>query len=1009
VRLRNRTAALVCALAVLLAGRAGAAAPGQGGPHPPPAAESRGDEGGRGASVPRPLELLAGVAGLEGQMVREVRFESASPLAPARLAELLVQKQGEPFAREKVRQSLHALYGTGRYADIRVEAEQRPQNEITLIFIAEENFFVGAVTVEGVRRPPTEGQLLNASRLRLGELFTEDRLQQGVERMQRVLRDNGYYRAVIAEDRVYDREKQQVDVHFRITVRGTPGLSEYEVQQRARLRPGDRVTLARQTNALQRLRSYYQKQDRLEAQVAVSEREYDPAANTLHYELLIERGPVVDIVVEGARLRRGLVRRYIPVFEEAAVDDDLLQEGRRNLRDYFQSQGYFHVDVDFRQVDQPEEDRRRILYTVDRGERHKLDEIVIEGNQFFGDDLIRERLVMQTAGVVLSHGRFSESILARDIEAVEGLYRASGFQQVTVRSEVQDNYGGRSGRMRVVLKVDEGPQTRVASLTITGHDALRDDDVWYRMSIAEGQAYSDFALASDRDVIVSHYYNRGFPNAVFDWAVEPDGDDPTRMHVTYNIREGERFFVDRVLVSGYEFTKPFVVHREIEVEPGAPLSQIDMLETQRNLYDLGIFSEVGIAVQNPEGGARDKNVLLQLREGPRYTFHFGVGLEVQTGALRQDPDPSTVDRGRTGVSPRFSFDVTRQNFRGRDHTITFRSRVGRLQQRVLLTYEAPRWFDNPDLKLAFITFFDTTRDVLTFTSERLEGSVQAQHILTRTPGMDQRPITSMFYRFTYRRVRARDLDPGFDPNEIPLITSPVRVGMPGFTFVRDRRNDPINATRGNYTTMDFGVASGVFGSETSFTKLSFQNSTYHPFGSNRYVLARSTQLGIQHNLGGGFIPFPERFFAGGSNMHRGFGINQAGPRDPNSGLPIGGGALFLNNLELRLPPVLLPFVDDNLSVTLFHDAGNVFSQPGDLLPSLVRFRQRKGMACGEAEPTMPCDYNYISHAVGAGLRYRTPIGPIRFDLGYNLNPPHLPRPGERLGRFNFFFSIGQTF
>src|SRR5262249_9722307 len=142
----------------------------------------------------------------------------------------------------------------------------------------------------------------------------------------------------------------------------------------------------------------------------------------------------VDVKLEGAHLRRGLLKKYIPVFEENAVDDDLLNEGRRNLRDYFQTKGYFDVkvDVEQRQVDVG---HRSVVYKVDLGERHKLREIVLEGNKYFNKDLIRERMEMQSANYLLLHGRFSQSMLTRDAGNVEALYRSNGFQQVKVQTK----------------------------------------------------------------------------------------------------------------------------------------------------------------------------------------------------------------------------------------------------------------------------------------------------------------------------------------------------------------------------------------------------------------------------------------------------------------------------------------------------------------------------------------------------------------------------------------------
>jgi len=254
------------------------------------------------------------------------------------------------------------------------------------------------------------------------------------------------------------------------------------------------------------------------------------------------------------------------------------------------------------------------------------------------------------------------------------------------------------------------------------------------------------------------------------------------------------------------------------------------------------------------------------------------------------------------------------------------------------------------------------------------------------------------------------------PNLIPLLSQPVRVGMPSFSVVRDKRDDPLDARKGNYSTFNFGVSAAVFGSQSSFSRLLATNATYHLFYKKRLVFARSTKIGFQEPFGTGsqsIIPLPERFYGGGANSHRGFALNQAGPRDLQTGFPIGGNALFLNQLELRLPPFTLPYLGQDLSPVLFHDMGNVFNSASDFFPGLFRLQQKNLSSCKTLGTLPPCNFSYNSQAVGAGLRYKTPIGPIRVDVGYNLNPTRFTIPDQNrvdsLKRFNFFFSLGQTF
>lgn len=965
------------------------------------------------ASTNAPLaDLSGGLNKLQGIKVTAIQINSPAVRDPEKLLSTLPQKAGEPLDKYKVRQSVQTLYNTGRFAEIQVEAQRNAGGELVLTFDARENYFFGSILAEGLQTHPSDSQLMNASKLNLGEQYTEEKINAGIQGMQRTLQENGYYQAAIKPFYEWEPGNQQVKVQFMVdrgkparigavTVTGSSGFTPDEIRGISKLHPGDRVTAAHLTRALQRLRKRYQKQERLEAQVTLTQRTYHPETNLLDYTFEINRGPVVDVKVEGAKLRRGLVKRFVPVFEESAVDEDLLNEGSRNIRDYFQTKGYFDVKVTYEQREDGT-DRRTVVFTADRNERHKLADLTIQGNHYFRREDLREQMLMQPAGGLLLHGLFSQSILTHDVQAIENLYRANGFLQVKVTPEVQDNFG-KAGHIRVNITITEGPQTTVGKLVIQGNDALPEGQVRGLISASEGQPYSDSMVIADQSVILDGYYNLGFPKVKFEYTSQPEADNPNKVDITYKITEGPQVFVDKVLISGLNYTRPFVVDREIKIHSDDRLSQNQMLDSQRRLYDMGIFNEVDVAVQNPDGDTTSKNVNFQLSEARRYTFNYGVGLEVQTG----QPAGTSNPQGDTGVSGRVSFDVTRLNFRGRDHTLTLNTRYGNLEKLALIGYSAPRLFDSQNLTLDFTTFYEQTNDVRTFTSTRLEGSASIKQTLNRA--------TTLLYRLIYRRVSTDNLV--IDPNLIPLFSRAVRVGLPDFNYIRDTRDNPIDSVKGTFNTFDLGVASNIFGSQTSFTRINVQNSSYYQFHKRRWVFARSTRIGVEEPFGStDFVPLPERFFAGGSTSHRGFGINQAGPRDLTTGFPLGGEALFINNLELRTPPLPFPFVGNNLSAVLFHDMGNVYSTAGDMANSILKFSQPNRSIClNPAAAT--CNFNYTSHAVGSGIRYRTPIGPVSFDVGYNLNPPAFPISAPTTGtpsaqvlkHLNFFFNIGQTF
>lgn len=1009
----------------------------------------------------------AAIAAYEGKWVESVDIPAVEQKDRQHLLDLLPQKAGTPLNRDQVRESIRVLYSTGRFADIQAEVTPRA-DQVQLSFVTSANFFVGAVHVEGAPNRPTSNQIVNASKLQLGELFTQEKLNRALENIQQVMEENGYHRAHTTAEETPHVLTQQVDVQFHVSpgsqahigevkVTGTSNLSAEQVRRIAHMESGDRVTASKVSSSLQRLRKRFQRQNRALAQVSIAQQTYHPESNALDFTYQIDPGPVVLISAEGFHVSRGTLKKEVPVYEENAVDDDLLNEGRRNLLDYLQSRGRFDATVEIRKKNDPK--TMHVIYDINPGRVHKLVLVKITGNQNFLDEAkLRSYLQIQPAHRFLSHGKFSETLLKSDVATLENLYRSNGFDQVQIRTKVDDNYQGTPNKLAVFIDIEEGVRTRAGQVSIIGNEKVKTSDL-PELSTQSGQPYSQEDLANDRERILSYYFNHGFPNATLEITTKPSTSEPNRVDVTFAIQEGERFTVDQVMVAGTEHTRGYVVERELEVQPGDPLSQRDLLNTQSRLYDLGIFSQVDTAVQNPEGTDPEKNVLVQVQEAKRYTFTYGAGLEFQTG----QPAGTTAPQGTTGVSPRVEFDVTRLNVGGRNQSLSFQSHVGRLQQRGLISYTVPKLLDSDRWKVIYTIFYDNSLDVATFTSQRLEGKIDVRQQFGNPgtePGTRPGP-SSLTYRFDFRRVRASNFASGFNAGEIALLSLPARVAGPGFTFIRDKRDNPLESTKGNYFTLDGFTALSRLGSEADFARLLTQNSTYQAFGGrgksgHQFVFARSTTIGLEQPFRGtrvrppgacvtdpntnesfceGFnlIPLPEQFFAGGGNSHRGFGLNQAGPRDPSSGFPVGGTALFVNNLELRFPEISLPLIGQGVGFAIFHDMGNVFTAQHDMLKGLMRWHQPSTQTCLSTGTPTSSDctafsnsgYDYTSHAVGVGVRYKTPIGPLRFDFGYDLNPTRFfqdmtkrdPVTGQsftvferqQLRHFNVFFSIGQPF
>ncbi len=954
------------------------------------------------------------------------------------MAVMQLVRVGQPLDETQVAGTIDRLYASGLYTDIEVDAESSGAG-VAIRFITKARQFIGHVGAQGkINSPPSRPVLISDAQLNLGEAFDQDTLVTAQKDIEQELRNNGLYEAQVGAATIEDPVTHQMTVRFLIesgkraryetpVINGDTKLSDEAIIRAT----GWRIPLIhrwRQVTGVltdkgsEGIRKKYSKKDRLTASINMTSLDYNAKTRRAKATFDINAGPKIDIRAVEAKVSKGKLRDFVPVYEEGSVDNDLLTEGAKNLHDYFQSRGYPDVDVTFK-TEPVKNDQQIINYYIATGPRRKLVAVNMTGNNYFLPETLQERMFLKPASLLMRYGRYSETFRDKDEEAIENLYQANGFKDVKVTSTVQTSYKGKPEDIGVTFRIAEGKQWTVSNLHIEGATQLDLSSLHPDLTSAIGQPYAAVNIATDRNLILNRYYSEGFPNASFSY-VESPGAAPNTMDLVYRIHEGPREFVRKTIISGLYRTKPSLVQRRITLNEGEPISMTKVNAISQELSDLGIFASVNTALQDAKGTSRYKYVLYDFSEAARYTFNFGFGLEVgQFGGTTQNLGQAG---GAKGVSPLVSAEISRLNMFGIGQTLSLQARYSTLEQRESLNYTIPRFLGSVNRTLAFSILYDTTQDVQTFAVRREEAAVQASQRFNRA--------STLLTRFVYRRDSPNTTLPALNT---PAFTGAVRIGELSASYIQDHRDNPADAHHGFWNTLDTGIAGGFFGSQRNFYRFLVRNATYTSIGS-KFVLARQTQIGgvIPFSIPSGLnkydvIPLPERLFGGGSVSMRGFGDNQAGPRDigtasetpgtPTStptGFPIGGDALFFNTVELRFP-LLFP----NLTGVVFHDMGNIYSTFGNLS---FAYRQ----------PSIQ-NFNYAVQAPGFGIRYKTPLGPVRVDFAYSLNPssyegfnrneniqqivnctagqignpafPNCDASPQKLGHFQFFFSIGQAF
>jgi outer membrane protein insertion porin family len=1018
-----------------------------------------------------------------GTTVTAVHFEGVTFSSNDAIFSELKQKAGEPLDPDKVRADLRRLFATGRYRNISVDAVPSAKG-LTLVFAGDPRYFIGRVTIAGVKQERLASLLEFATRLDPGEPFTDAAIPTAVEAVKESLAENGFFVPTVSVSTTVDQEGRQVNATFtvntgpqaqigNVAVGGPdPGIDVTTFRDKGHLNCSKlalvfnkkciaKVSRETTSNALSGVRSYYQKQDHLEGTISLQKSAYAPPRKQLDYDFSANQGPIVKVVVDGAALSKSRTKLLVPVYEEGAVDNDLLNEGAFNIKDYLQQKGYFDVS-DKVQLIGNGTNHVVVQYTVTTGRQHKVTAVNIKGNKYFDRGTLEDLMRVKKADAYQRSGRYSAQLLAADMHSIESLYRANGFSEVKVTSAVKDILNGPGGvplkqaQIQVTFTIDEGPQQKFGNVAIAGVAPALEKTIRALLNSQTGQPFSLSTLSGDRDAILSYYLSHGFDHARIEITQNVEGGDKERTDVSLNVIEGQQVFIDQVLLSGLVHTRPKVVQNQIVVHAGDPLDQAALLQTQRNLYNLALFSEVNANIQDPTGNAPDKNVLVQLTEAKRWDVTYGFGIEAQTGTpgitTGQARGTTAAQNGEAGVSPDVSLDVSRINLRGTQDSLTLHTTYGLLEEIATLSFNVPQLFSHRNLTGTLSGGYSNVQDISTFASSTLQGDVRVTQKVKRAD--------TFIYDFQYRRVSVNPDSLEITPNLIPQLSEPVTVGGPEITYIHDTRDpSPLNAGKGQYFSIQEFVASSQFGSEVDFNKLDVTQSTYYTFGKRKYVFARNLRVGFEKSWGPNpnafnagnqigvaptacagtlletnatcnAVPLPERLYVGGATSLRGFGQNDGGPRDLTTGFPVGGSGAVVNTFELRMPPPTLPLVGDTISFVIFHDMGNAFEFPGDMFKSITHFHQPDRTECrnlagplaaagGVASDAVgSCNFNYYSHDVGLGLRYGTPVGPIRVDFSYNLDPPIYPVFDDFTGRspyvgqashFNFFFSIGQSF
>jgi outer membrane protein insertion porin family len=955
----------------------------------------------------------------EGQRVGSIDLTANPHIDIEPYRSLIEQKAGETYSNQRVQASIDALNRTNAFSTVELKVQPDPSG-LKLMFVLEPSYYIGTLSFPGAAKRFSYSRLLQVVNLPDETVYQQSQIPETEAALIKFFHDNGYFLAKVHTEVRLNDEHQLANIIFNVQLGKHARIGKVEVRGSTpegdrRLEHTMRSLRARFTGALLKsgkpysptrikaatalLRKELGKEHRPASKITVNDPQYHPDTNKADVAINVDTGPEVDVKVTGAKLSwipflsGREQKKLIPIYEEASIDPDLIEEGRRNIFNYFQQKGYFDAKVNVNS--QTQNGKTILTFQIDKGRKHSVADITFAGNHHLDSkDLLGQIVIAKKRPVIsiLSHGKYSEKLLRTSVTGIENLYKDNGFEQVKVTPEVVD----REPNVYVTFNIAEGDRTTVSSLRIDGNKSIPADQLKFGkkgFELQQGKPFSPRRMSDDRNRIAARYLDQGFLDSEVKTVVSRHPDDPHEVDVTYAITENQRVRISQVLYLGQQHTKQAVIQQSANLHPEQPLSQGKLLEGESNLYDLGIFDWSSVGPRKQITTQREEEALVKVHESKRNSITYGLGMEISrrggnvpTGSVAVPGLPTIGLHGatilpseNTFVSPRGSIEFTRRNMRGLAQTGAVSLLMSRLDQRAILTYTDPHFRRSSWEALISISGERTTENPLF--EARLEGaSIQFQRFL------DAKKTTQLQLRYDFNHTSLSQL-------LVPALVLPadrdVRLSYVSSTIIQDTRDKPLDAHKGVYGTLDFRIVPSAFGSSTDFTRLLGQYAYYKPF--HGLVLANSIRLGLAAPYAGSDVPTSQRFFSGGGTSLRGFPTNEAGPiryvpfcqtatsnpaSCPQIAVPVGGNQLFILNSELRYP---IPIIN-NLGGVVFYDGGNVYRRIN--FPEFVD--------------------NY-TNTIGVGLRYNTPIGPVRFDIGRNLNPV----PG--ISRTQFFITLGQAF